>query len=212
MTGVMRAEALFGAVAEHRPRQGCSVSLVFVALPPASAVASAMTAKSSAATWSTAGRWPGITPGTPAEKVLSDLGTPSTTSTVGGDAWYYISQQVDRPLAFSPSGSDRPARRGGLFRPEKKVTRVANYGIEDGRVIDMVTRTTPTGGAEQGFLKNLFRSFLHSAEPRRFTPHWAGEACRSAGRSPRRSRRPTRSACGAERNEPGRERPGSLTA
>jgi outer membrane protein assembly factor BamE (lipoprotein component of BamABCDE complex) len=102
----------------------------------------------------------GITPGTPAEKVLGDLGTPSTTSTVGGDAWYYISQQVDRPLAFSsPEVTDQHVV-AVYFDPKKKVTRIANYGVEDGRVIDMVTRTTPTGGAEQGFLKNLFRSFL----------------------------------------------------
>ena len=102
----------------------------------------------------------GITPGTPAEKVLGDLGTPSTTSTVGGDAWYYISQHVDRPLAFSqPQVTDQHVV-AVYFDPKKKVTRIANYGIEDGRVVDVVTRTTPTGGAEQGFLKNLFRSFM----------------------------------------------------
>lgn len=101
-----------------------------------------------------------ITPGTPAEKVLSDLGTPSTTSTVGGDAWYYISQQVDRPLAFSPPTVTDQHVVAVYFGAGKKVSRTANYGIEDGRVIDIETRTTPTGGAEQGFLKNLFRSFL----------------------------------------------------
>lgn len=101
-----------------------------------------------------------ITPGTAAEKVLSDLGTPSTTSTVGGDAWYYVSQQIDRPLAFSPTEVTDQHVVAVYFDPKKKVTRVANYGIEDGRVVDLVSRTTPTGGAEQGFLKNLFRSFL----------------------------------------------------
>jgi outer membrane protein assembly factor BamE (lipoprotein component of BamABCDE complex) len=101
-----------------------------------------------------------VTPGTPAEKVLTDLGTPSTTSTVGGDAWYYISQQVDRSLAFSP-GKVTDQHVLAVYFQNKKVTRVANYGLEDGRVIDMISRTTPTGGAEQGFLKNLFRSFLH---------------------------------------------------
>ena len=101
-----------------------------------------------------------ITPGVPAEKVLSDLGTPSTTSTVGGDAWYYVSQQVERPLAFSSPEVTGQHVVAIYFDGKKKVTRVANYGIEDGRVIDMVSRTTPTGGAEQGFLKNLFRSFL----------------------------------------------------
>jgi outer membrane protein assembly factor BamE (lipoprotein component of BamABCDE complex) len=99
-------------------------------------------------------------PGTPAQTVLSELGTPSTTSTVGGDAWYYISQKVSRTLAFSaPEVTDQHIV-AVYFDKDKKVQRVANYGLEDGRVIDMVTRTTPTGGAEQGFLKNLFRSLF----------------------------------------------------
>jgi outer membrane protein assembly factor BamE (lipoprotein component of BamABCDE complex) len=99
-------------------------------------------------------------PGTPAQTVLTELGTPSTTSTVGGDAWYYISQKVTRPLAFSAAEVTDQHIVAVYFDKDKKVQRVANYGIEDGRVIDMVTRTTPTGGAEQGFLKNLFRSLL----------------------------------------------------
>lgn len=101
-----------------------------------------------------------IMPGTPAEKVLNDLGTPSTTSTVGGDAWYYISQRVDRPLAFTPPTVTDQHVVAVYFDAGKKVTRTANYGIEDGRVVDIESRTTPTGGAEQGFLKNLFRSLL----------------------------------------------------
>ncbi|MDX7950747.1 outer membrane protein assembly factor BamE [Lichenihabitans sp. Uapishka_5] len=101
-----------------------------------------------------------IKPGTPAQTVLTNLGTPSTTSTVGGDAWYYISQKVDRPLAFSPPQVTDQHIVAVYFDKTKKVTRVANYGLEDGKVIDFVSRTTPTGGAEQGFLKNLFRSLL----------------------------------------------------
>jgi outer membrane protein assembly factor BamE (lipoprotein component of BamABCDE complex) len=101
-----------------------------------------------------------LKPGTPAQTVLSELGTPSTTSTVGGDAWYYISQKVTRTMAFSaPEVTDQHIV-AVYFDKDKKVQRVANYGLEDGRVIDMVTRTTPTGGAEQGFLKNLFRSLF----------------------------------------------------
>lgn len=101
-----------------------------------------------------------LKPGTPAQKVLADLGTPSTTSTVGGDAWYYINQKVDRAMAFSsPEVTDQHVL-AVYFDAKKSVQRVANYGLEDGKVVDMVSRTTPTGGAEQGFLKNLFRSFL----------------------------------------------------
>ena len=36
-----------------------------------------------------------------AEQILVLLGSPTTTSTVGGDAWYYVTQVTDR-VAFMP--------------------------------------------------------------------------------------------------------------
>src|SRR5579872_1592370 len=38
--------------------------------------------------------------GSSAEQALVVMGTPSTTSTVGGDAWYYITQVTNRPVQF----------------------------------------------------------------------------------------------------------------
>ncbi len=35
-------------------------------------------------------------------EALAALGTPSTTSTVGGDAWYYIGQKMKHTLSFMP--------------------------------------------------------------------------------------------------------------
>jgi outer membrane protein assembly factor BamE (lipoprotein component of BamABCDE complex) len=98
--------------------------------------------------------------GASAEQVLVVLGTPSTTSTIGGSAWYYISQKVDRPLAYSSPEITDQRVLAVYFTPQKKVERVANYGMQDGKVFDFISRTTPTGGSEQGFVKNLFRSFL----------------------------------------------------
>ena len=98
--------------------------------------------------------------GASAEQVLVLLGTPSTTSTIGGSAWYYVSQKVERAMAFSPTEVTDQRVLAVYFTPQKKVDRIANYGLQDGKVFDFVSRTTPTGGAEQGFVKNLFRSFL----------------------------------------------------
>src|SRR5271165_475087 len=36
------------------------------------------------------------------QQALAILGTPSTTSTVGGDAWYYIGQKMQHTLSFMP--------------------------------------------------------------------------------------------------------------
>ena len=101
-----------------------------------------------------------IKPGSSAEQVLVVMGTPSTTSTVGGTAWYYISQTVDRTFAFSAPAIVDQRVLAVYFNRDKKVERVANYGLQDGKVFDFISRTTPTGGAEQGFVRNLFRSLM----------------------------------------------------
>ncbi|MEA2760160.1 MAG: hypothetical protein QOH65_2773 [Methylobacteriaceae bacterium] len=101
-----------------------------------------------------------VTPGMPAEQVLSTLGTPSTTSTVGGDAWYYISQRVERKFRFmNPSVTDQRVI-AVYFSKQKKVERIANYGLEDGQVIDVLSRTTPTAGSEQNFLRQMLTGLL----------------------------------------------------
>ena len=43
-----------------------------------------------------------IKPGSSAEQVILVMGTPSTVSTVGGKAYYYISQQVSQRFQFMP--------------------------------------------------------------------------------------------------------------
>ncbi|MDB5570252.1 MAG: SmpA/OmlA domain protein [Hyphomicrobiales bacterium] len=98
--------------------------------------------------------------GASAEQILVVMGTPSTTSTVGGDAWYYISQKTERSLAFmQPKITDQRVF-AVYFDKNKKVQRVANYGLEDGKLIDFVTRTTPTAGAESSFVRNMLTNLL----------------------------------------------------
>ncbi len=98
--------------------------------------------------------------GSSAEQVLAVLGSPTTTSTVGGSAWYYISQKSSQALAYSKAEIVDQRVYAVYFDGKKKVERIANYGVEDGRVVDLVTRTTPTAGAEQSFLKNAMKNLL----------------------------------------------------
>ncbi len=88
-------------------------------------------------------------------QALALLGTPSTTSTVGGDAWYYIGQKMHRALAFMPVQMTDQHVLAVYFNKNGTVDRVANYGMKDGKVFDYVTRTTPTGGTEPDFLRNI---------------------------------------------------------
>jgi outer membrane protein assembly factor BamE (lipoprotein component of BamABCDE complex) len=98
--------------------------------------------------------------GSSAEQILTLMGTPTTTSTVGGDAWYYITQVTDRGVQFMPPRLVDQRIFAVYFNKSKKVERIANYGMEDGKVIDFVSRTTPTGGAESTFLRGMFVNLM----------------------------------------------------
>jgi len=88
-------------------------------------------------------------------QALALMGTPSTTSTIGGDAWYYIGQKYSRSLAFMPAKMTDQSVLAVYFDKSGKVARIANYGMKDGEVFDFVSRTTPTGGEEPNFLRNI---------------------------------------------------------
>jgi outer membrane protein assembly factor BamE (lipoprotein component of BamABCDE complex) len=90
------------------------------------------------------------------EQVLIVLGTPSTVATVSGEAFYYISQRAEQDLAFMPQKVTNQRVVAVYFDRSRRVERVANYGLKDGRVFDFVSRTTPTSGAELNLLNYIF--------------------------------------------------------
>jgi outer membrane protein assembly factor BamE (lipoprotein component of BamABCDE complex) len=104
-----------------------------------------------------------IKPGSSAEQVVLVLGTPSTTSTVGGKTYYYISQKVSQRFQFMEERITDQRVVAVYLDKNNKVERVANYGLKDGKVFDFISRTTPTGGNENSFLSSLFRRLGASA-------------------------------------------------
>ncbi|HUL90419.1 MAG TPA: outer membrane protein assembly factor BamE [Pseudolabrys sp.] len=92
------------------------------------------------------------------EQVLIVLGTPSTVATVNGDAFYYISQKAQRSVAFMPHEVVDQRVIAVYFDKERRVTRLANYGYKDGKIFDFVSQTTPTGGQELSYLRNIFKN------------------------------------------------------
>jgi outer membrane protein assembly factor BamE (lipoprotein component of BamABCDE complex) len=104
-----------------------------------------------------------IKPGSSAEQVVLVLGTPSTTSTVGGKAYYYISQKISQPALFMEEKITDQRVVAIYLDKKNKVERVANYGLKDGVVFDFISRTTPTGGADSGVIASLFRRIGQAA-------------------------------------------------
>jgi outer membrane protein assembly factor BamE (lipoprotein component of BamABCDE complex) len=104
-----------------------------------------------------------IKPGASAEQVVLVLGTPSTTSTVGGKTYYYISQQVSQRFQFMEQKVVDQRVVAVYLDSKNKVERVANYGMQDGKVFDFISRTTPAGGEENSVLGSLLRRLGASA-------------------------------------------------
>ena len=96
--------------------------------------------------------------GSSRDQVLVALGSPSTIAQYGGEVFYYISQTRQRPVAFLPDKVVEQEVLAIYFEKSKKVSRVARYGLQDGKVFDFVSRTTQTGGSDQGFLQSVFNT------------------------------------------------------
>lgn len=90
------------------------------------------------------------------EQVLIVLGTPSTVATLNGDVFYYISQKTERSAAFMPQEVTDQRVIAVYFSKERRVVRLANYGLKDGKIFDFISQTTPTGGRERSLLGGLF--------------------------------------------------------
>jgi outer membrane protein assembly factor BamE (lipoprotein component of BamABCDE complex) len=83
------------------------------------------------------------------------LGTPTNVATFDGDVWYYISSTEEQFAFFDPETTERQILAVS-FDKDGKVTSLDKYGLEDGVVVAMVDRETPTRGRELSFLQQMF--------------------------------------------------------
>lgn len=91
------------------------------------------------------------------DQVLIVMGTPSTVATLSGEVFYYISQRAERPVAFMRQTVTDQRVIAIYFDKNRRVERLANYGLQDGKIFDFISRTTPTSGQEMSYLTPLFK-------------------------------------------------------
>jgi outer membrane protein assembly factor BamE (lipoprotein component of BamABCDE complex) len=91
------------------------------------------------------------------DQVLLVMGTPSTVATLDGEVFYYISQRAERRLAFMNQKITDQRVIAVYFDKNRQVKRLANYGLQDGKIFDFISRTTPTSGQEMSYLAPLFK-------------------------------------------------------
>lgn len=102
--------------------------------------------------------------GSSREQVQLALGTPTTTATFDNETYYYISQTAVRNVAFqNPRVVDRRIL-AVYFGDDNRVSNIAHYGLQDGRVFDFISRTTPTSGRDINFIQGLITG-LGSGRP-----------------------------------------------
>lgn len=89
------------------------------------------------------------------DQVKSVLGSPDTTSTIGGDAYYYISTTQKSVAFLKPWEIDRQVV-AVYFDGGEKVQQVANYGLKDGIVINYYKGETPARGKDLTLLEQIF--------------------------------------------------------
>lgn len=100
-----------------------------------------------------------VQPGMSQDEVRMALGSPATTSTVNeGAAFYYIASTRKQTAFLDPKEIDRKVV-AVYFTPIGSVERVAQYGMKDGKVFDLISRTTPSAAETQdGIVQMLFRN------------------------------------------------------
>lgn len=86
--------------------------------------------------------------------IIGKIGRPSTTAAFEDDEWYYISRSTETRAFFAPTPVDQKVMVLS-FDADGTVKSVDRYGLEDGQVIDLVTRTTPTRGKRLTFIQQL---------------------------------------------------------
>ncbi len=100
-----------------------------------------------------------VPPGSSREQVLLALGSPSTRATFDNEVFYYISQTRRRSVAFQQPHIVDQRVLAVYFGEDGRVVNIANYGMQDGKVFDFISRTTPTGGQDKNFLGQLLSGF-----------------------------------------------------
>ncbi|WP_455475466.1 outer membrane protein assembly factor BamE [Bartonella sp. B17] len=101
--------------------------------------------------------------GSSQEQVILTLGTPSLKTKYGNDVFYYISQTRYRGMQFMKTKIIDRKVLAIYFNANNQVTKIANYGLQDGQVFDFITQTTPTVATkDHSFLYKIIQDSANS--------------------------------------------------
>ena len=96
-----------------------------------------------------------VQPGMSKDQVMTTLGSPDTTSSINGEAYYYISTTQKSYAFLKPWEIDRKVV-AVYFNRQATVDNIAQYGLKDGIVVRYAKDETPARGKDLGVLEQLF--------------------------------------------------------
>ncbi|TDQ80936.1 Beta-barrel assembly machine subunit BamE [Dongia mobilis] len=91
-------------------------------------------------------------------RVQQLLGSPSTRGTFGEEVWYYVSKRTHQTAFFEPEVVDQGVLAIS-FDQEGIVNDLKIYDRNDGRLVAMVDRETPTHGNQLTIIQQLLGNF-----------------------------------------------------
>lgn len=90
--------------------------------------------------------------------VVAVLGSPQSRSSFGNEnVFYYVETKIDR-TTFGLSTVMSRTVLAVYFNDNKKVTDKAIYSLEDGRLLTIEPRRTPSFGEDRSFVEQLLQS------------------------------------------------------
>ena len=104
-----------------------------------------------------------ITEGMSKTEVEGILGSPSTTASINfdGDSNYYITSITESRAFLQPKETSREVITV-RFDKNEQVASFAQYGLLDGKIININDRETPVQGGELSVLQDIFKGILGS--------------------------------------------------
>lgn len=91
--------------------------------------------------------------------VVAVLGSPQSRSSFGEEtAFYYVETTIEQ-TAFGLKSIKERKVLAIYFDKKRKVIDKALYGLEDGRLVTLETRRTPSFGQDRTFVESIIASF-----------------------------------------------------
>ncbi len=92
-------------------------------------------------------------------QVQTMLGSPSSVAPFDNNIWYYVSE-VGETVWFYPEEKTERQILKINFETNGTVANIERYGLDDGREVALVDRTTPTRGENLTFIQQMWQALI----------------------------------------------------